>query len=174
MVPDVRIRHLNSHAPRPGAYVLYWMIAARRARSSFALDRALEQARALGVGLVVFEPLRVAYPWASVRLHRFVLDGMEDNQRAFDRPGVTYLPYLEPEPDAGAGLLAALTASAAVVVTDEFPCGFLPRMVTAAAARVPMAMEAVDGNGLIPLRATDHAFPTAYAFRRQVQTSLRA
>ncbi len=173
MVPDLRIRPANDRAIRPGGYVLYWMIAARRARSSFALDRALEHARALGVGLVVFEPLRVAYPWACDRFHQFVLDGMRDNARAFDVPGVTYLPYLEPVPGAGSGLLETLATGAAVVVTDEFPCGFLPRMVAAAAARLPVRVEAVDGNGLIPLRATDHAYPTAYAFRRHLQTSLQ-
>ncbi len=32
----------------------------------------------------------------------------------------------------------------------------------------------MDGNGLIPLRAPDRAYPTAYAFRRHLQTSLRA
>ncbi len=173
MVPDLRIRLANERVIRPGGYVLYWMIAARRARSSFALDRALEHARALGVGLVVFEPLRVAYPWACDRFHQFVLDGMRDNARAFDVPGVTYLPYLEPVPGAGSGLLETLAAKAAVVVTDEFPCGFLPRMVAAAAARLPVRVEAIDGNGLIPLRATDHAYPTAYAFRRHLQTSLQ-
>ena len=173
MVPDVRIRAVNDAPVRPGAYVLYWMIAARRARSSFALDRALEHARTLGLGVLVFESLRVAYPWASARLHRFVLDGMDDNAAAFDLPGVTYLPYVEPTPGAGAGLLEALAASAAVVVTDDFPCGFLPRMVAAAASRLALRLEAVDGNGLIPLRATDHAYPTAFAFRRHVQTTLQ-
>ena len=174
MVPDLRIRRANDQPIRPGAYVLYWMVTARRAQANYALDRALEHARTLGLGLVVFEPLRVAYPWASTRLHQFVLDGMRDNQRAFAVPGVTYLPYLEPAPGAGAGLLEALAAAAAVVVTDDFPCFFLPRMVAAAAARLPVAVEAVDGNGLIPLRATDHAYPTAYAFRRHIQTSLQS
>lgn len=174
MVPDLRIRLGNGCPIRPGSYVLYWMIAARRARSSFALDRALEHARALGLGVLVFEPLRVAYPWASARLHQWVLDGMADNATAFDVPGVTYLPYVEPTAGDGSGLLAALAAHAAVVVTDDFPCAFLPRMVTAAADRLMVCLEIVDGNGLIPLRATDHAYPTAYAFRRHLQTSLQA
>ena len=174
MVPDLRIRPGNDRPSRSGSYVLYWMIAARRARSSFALDRALEHARALGLGLLVFEPLRIAYPWASARFHQWIVDGMRDNAAAFDAPGVTYLPYVEPAAGDGAGLLAALAEHAAVVVTDDFPCGFLPRMVAAAASRLPVRVEIVDGNGLIPLRATDHAYPTAYAFRRHLQTALQA
>ena len=39
------------------------------------------------------------------------------------------LRLVEPEAGAGKGLLRALAARAALVVTDEFPCFFLPRMV---------------------------------------------
>ncbi len=68
------------------------MISARRTRSSFALERALERARELGKPLVVLEALRVDYPWASERLHRFVLDGMADNALRFERAGIGLLP----------------------------------------------------------------------------------
>jgi len=33
-------------------------------------------------------------------------------------------------------------------------------------------MERVDSNGLLPMRATDRVFPTAYAFRRFLQRAL--
>ena len=81
-----RIRIANSQPVRSeGQFVLYWMIAARRPVSNFALDRAIAWARHLGQPLVVLEALRVDYPWASDRLHRFVLDGMRDNALAFGR-----------------------------------------------------------------------------------------
>lgn len=44
-----------------GAYVLYWMIAARRSTWNFALDHAIARAKELGRPLVVFEPLRIGY-----------------------------------------------------------------------------------------------------------------
>jgi deoxyribodipyrimidine photo-lyase len=59
------------------------------------------------------------------------------------------------------------------VVTDDFPSFFLPRMVAAAGQRFPVRLEAVDSNGLLPLRATDRAFVTAFSFRRFLQKSLR-
>jgi deoxyribodipyrimidine photo-lyase len=59
-----------------------------------------------------------------------------------------------------------------VVVTDDYPCFFLPRMVSAAGASLTVAVEAVDSNGLLPLRAFGTVFPTAYAFRRAVQKEL--
>ena len=168
-VRAARVTAVN-HAPiGRGAHVLYWMIAARRTRASFALDHAIARATELGRPLVVLEPLRVDYPWASDRLHAFVRDGMADNARAFAAAGITYLPYIEPAPGAGRGLLAALAARACVVVTDEQPGFFLPRMVAAAGARLAVRVEQVDGNGLLPLRASPHAFATAMAFRRHLQ-----
>ncbi|UCH35952.1 MAG: deoxyribodipyrimidine photolyase [Armatimonadota bacterium] len=166
-VPELRVERINSAPVRAdGDFVLYWMIASRRTTCNFALQRAVEWAKELGKPLVVLEALRVGYRWASDRLHRFVLDGMSDNARRFENRSVLYHPYAEPEPDAGKGLLAALAGRACVVVTDDFPCFFLPRMVGTAAGRLLVRAEQVDSNGLLPLRAADRVFTTAYSFRR--------
>lgn len=172
-VPAVRVAPQNTRAlRRDGDYVLYWMIAARRTRSSFGLERAIGWARKLDKPLVVLEALRAGYPWASDRFHAFVIDGMRDQAAAFAAAGVRYVPYVEPAPGAGKGLLEALAQRACVVVTDEFPCFFLPRMVKSAATKLGVLLEAIDGNGLLPLRATETDFPTAYAFRRFLQKNL--
>jgi deoxyribodipyrimidine photo-lyase len=167
-----RIRIANSQPVRPeGQFVLYWMIAARRPASNFALDRAIAWARHLGQPLVVLEALRVDYPWASDRLHRFVLDGMRDNALAFGRTPALYYPYVEPRRGAGKGLLSALAGTASLVVTDDFPCFFLPRMVEAAAARLDVRLEVVDSNGLVPL-VRERAFSAAAHYRRFMQKRL--
>lgn len=155
-----------------GAYVLYWMIAARRRLANFGLQRAVERSRELGKPLLVLEALRCDYRWASDRLHAFVLQGMADNLVDFADAGVTYYAYVEPDKGAGAGMLDALARDACAVVTDDFPCFFLPRMVEAAAARCPVALEAVDGNGLLPMRAADKVFARAFDFRRYLQKAL--
>lgn len=155
-----------------GKYVLYWMIASRRTRYNFALDRALYWSRTLRKPLLVFEPLRCGYRWASDRLHQFVIDGMRDNEAGCAKHGITYFPYLEPQPGQGSGLLEQLAASAGVVVTDEFPCFFLPAMVKAAAAKLPVLLESVDASGLYPLSATDVVFSSAHQFRRHLQKHL--
>ena len=174
-VPTIRVRALGDAPVRPAAgYVLYWMTAARRTGSSFALDRAVGWARELGRPLVILEALRIDYPWASERLHRFALDGMADNARRLAGRRVLHYPYVEPIPGAGRGLLEALAARAAVVVTDDFPCFFLPRMLAAATRRLPVRLEAVDGNGLLPMAAASQAFTTAHAFRRFLQRTLPA
>jgi len=172
-IPDSRVRVMNTRPPRRDAdYVLYWMTANRRATRNFALDRALEWCRKLELPLVVMEGLRAGYRWASDRHHRFVLDGMRANERAFQDSGAFYYPYVERAVGDGRGLLEALSQRAAVVIADDFPDFFLPRMVRAAAARLGVLVEAVDSNGLLPLRATDSVFPTAYAFRRFLQGAL--
>jgi deoxyribodipyrimidine photo-lyase len=172
MVHATRVRLVNNAPVRPDRpVVLYWMTAARRTRYNFGLEHAVAHARALGKPLVVLEALRVNHQWASRRFHEFVLDGMRDNAAACaEHAGVTYYPYLEPSPADAGGLLQALARHAAAIVTDEFPCFFLPRMVASAGARLDVRLEAVDGNGLLPLRAFDKAYLTAYAFRRAWQT----
>jgi deoxyribodipyrimidine photo-lyase len=174
-MPRQRMRPLVDRPPRPeGEFVLYWMIAQRRLSWNFALDRAIAWAEELGKPLVVLEALRCDYPWASDRLHRFVLEGMAENARRAAGKRLLYLPYVEPRVGAGKGLLRELSRRACVIVTDEFPCFFLPRMLAAAAAQVECRLEAIDGNGLLPLTATDTASPTAYAFRRILQRKLPA
>ncbi len=148
------------------------MIANRRHDFNYSLERAVEWAKHLGKPLVVLEALRVNYRWASDRLHGFVIDGMRDNAARFERRCATYFPYLESQPNGGAGLLEALADQAAVVVTDDFPCFFLPRMVAAAAGPLKVRMEAVDGNGLLPMRLTDRVFGRAHDFRRHLQREL--
>ncbi len=171
--PDDRI---DVRVDRPPAtdrpFVLYWMTAARRPVWNFALDHALGWARRLGKPLVVFEALRAGYRWASDRHHHVVIEGMRDNAAAFADGPVTYLPYVEPTPDAGKGLLAALARDAAVVITDAFPAFFLPRMLDAAARQIDARLEVVDGNGLLPLAAAPRAYPTAHSFRRVLQRRL--
>jgi deoxyribodipyrimidine photo-lyase len=173
MVPLLRIRTIGERAPNPaGDYVLYWMTAFRRLEWNFSLDRALEWCAELRRPLLILEALRCDYPWASRRLHQFVLDGMAENAEGARRMGVAYYPYVEPRPGAGRGLLAALAGHACVAVTDDFPCYFLPRMGAAAARRLKVRLEFVDSNGLLPLRAAQKAFDRAFDFRRFLQRTL--
>jgi len=172
-VPGQRISPINNRGFNPdGQYVLYWMIACRRTRWNFALQRAVEVSAELSKPLLILEPLDCDYPYASDRLHRFILQGMADNLRALTGKALTYYPYVEPAPGASHGLLAALSVQACLVVTDDFPSFFFTRLIRSAGEHLPMCLEAVDGNGLLPMRVADRAFPTAYAFRRFLQKNL--
>jgi deoxyribodipyrimidine photo-lyase len=173
-VPDSRVRTLNGAAINPsGSYVLYWMVTARRPHFNFALEHAAAWAKQLGRPLVVLEALRVGYPWASARLHRFALEGMLDNQAAFADSPALYYPYVEAAPGEGAGLVEELAKSACLVVSDEYPCFFVPRMQAKVAPRLSVRFDAVDTNGLLPLStARGKAYYSAYLFRRLLQQTL--
>jgi deoxyribodipyrimidine photo-lyase len=172
-VPSVRILRANDAPVREtGDFVLYSMIAARRTAWNYGLQRAADWATQLGKPLVVFEPLRVGYEWASDRLHRFIIDGMADNARRLEKHKVLYYAYLEPSCDEDKGLLSALGERACVIVTDDFPAFFLPRMVSSASRKLHVLLEKVDSNGLVPMRATDKAYPTAFSFRRYLQKAI--
>ncbi len=172
-VPSIRIRQMNrGQINSAGDCVLYWMIANRRTHWNFALQRAVEWAVELRKPLLILEALRSDYPWASDRFHRFVLDGMADNAKSLSGSGAGYYPYVEMAPGDGRGLLETLAENACIVVTDDLPAFFLPRAVSTAGDRLPIPLEQVDSNGLLPMAEADKAFSTAYSFRRILQKKL--
>jgi len=174
-VPEIRIDVVNRKPVHDdGAYVLYWMAAFRRTRWNYSLDRAIEWARELGKPLIVLEDLRCGNRWDCDRFHRFVLDGTEDNARRLQRRGILYYPFVERAPGEAEDLLAAVAESACVVVTDEFPAFRYPDWVRRAGRRLGARLEHVDSNGVVPLRAAEEVFKTAYAFRRAFQREFRA
>src|SRR5262249_47541852 len=138
-----------------GGYVLYWMTAYRRLHFNFALERALFWATELRKPLLIFEPLACRYRWASVRFHRFVMDGMRENLSASRRLPITYKAYVEKYPGEGKQVFAGLRSGACLIVTDDFPAFETPKWIDRVAAQSSVLVEKVDSNGLYPVRATD-------------------
>jgi len=172
-VPPIRITACNSNrVNNDGDFVLYWMIAARRPSWNFSLDRAVEWSMKTKKPLLVLEAVRCDYPWASERIHAFVLEGMANNAGELAKAPALYYPYVERVNGEGKGLVEALSSNACVIVTDDFPCFFIPSMIKAAAKKVRVFMEKVDANGLIPLRLSGKVFQSAYHFRRFSQKNL--
>jgi len=175
-VPPIRITLCNNRPlNHEGDYVLYWMIANRRMDSNYSLQRAIDWCIELKKPLVILEALRINYPWASQRLHKFVIDGMKDNANAVElegNKGVLYYPYLEPKHGDQAGLLESLSQKACAVVTDDFPCFFIPAMIRLASSQIPVLFEKVDSNGILPLHSTDRVFTTAFSFRAYLHKNL--
>ncbi len=147
---DARIRKLNAHPPRPsGQYVLYWMQMFRRLTHNHALDYAIHLARHLNKPLVVYEALKLNYPWANARLHTFILEGMCENARQANKMGLTYWPFVETPDEPGRGLVKRIAESAAVIVTDDYPAYIVPAH-NRAIATLDVAIHAIDSNGCVP------------------------
>ena len=173
MVPKERIRNQNNKSGNPkGDFVLYWMIASRRLTYNFGLERAVEWANKLKKPLVVLEALRCDYPWASDRVHYFVISAMAFHDEKLKDYPVTYYPYLEAKKGQGKGLLKTFSNKACVIVTDYFPCFFLPKMVESTGKKVSVLMETIDSNGLLPLSVCKKDFSAAFHFRRFLQKNL--
>ena len=149
---EARLRRLNGAKTNAGGdYVLYWMQIYRRLTRNHALDYALRCAEELGKPLVVYEGLRLDYPWASRRLHTFVLEGMRDNAASAKTLGLNYWPFVETPGQRGRGLVHGLAERAALVVTDDFPCFVIPGQSEALAKRADVPVFAVDGNSVVPM-----------------------
>jgi deoxyribodipyrimidine photo-lyase len=172
-IPDLRIVSVNDvPVQSDGDYVLYWMTAFRRTGWNFSLQRAVEWAATLQKPLVVLEAIRCDYPLACDRFHDFMLSGMNANRQGFEGKPVYYYPFVETCKGQGKGLISALGNRACVVVTDSYPCFFLPRMLQEASKECRVKLESVDSNGLMPLGDADRVFTTAYSFRRFLQKNM--
>lgn len=169
-VPASRIRAANRNSVvGSGEFVLYWMIANRRRSYNFALQRAVEWAAELRKPLVIVEGLNTNYPWASDRIHAFVVGGMRSNAAAFGNARVTYVPWVQ----RGKRILE-IVPSACVVVSDDYPAFVIPRWTDVVASQCPVLFETVDASCIVPFRSTQRTFQTAASFRRYVQTRLPA
>ncbi len=171
-IPAQRLVACNDRPLRQeGRFVLYWMRSARRTGWNFALQQAAFQAAELGRPLLIVETLACDEPFASLRQHHFALDGMADNAQALAGKAV-YHPFVEEHTGQIEALLLELTQEACLLVTDDHPLRESRLILADLAEKLPVRIEAVDGNGLLPLRAADRDFTTAYAFRRFLQRQL--
>ena len=170
---DLRIHAPDQPGPVPGDHVLYWMQSTFRARNNQALDFAVEQANRLGLPLLVYHGLRHDYPWASDRLHTFLLETVADLYQEFAGWGIQYAFYLERTGDDAdarreAGKpspLVELARRASLVVTDYFPTFIAPRQSRALRRKVTAPIVAVDSATIVPIRCHDREHSTAVSFR---------
>ncbi len=151
-VNEQRLRTVNGAPVRhDGEYVLYWCQMSRRLTHNHSLDFAIERARELKKPLVIYEGLKLNYPWACARFHAFLLEGMQYNAAVSKQMHFNYWPFVETPEQAGRGLVRKLAAKACLVVTDDYPAFIVPAQTRALAAKVDAAVVAVDSNSVVPL-----------------------
>lgn len=172
-IDDLRIHAAGQPGPRSnGQFVLYWMQGvALRSRANFALNFAVAEANRLGIPVLVYQGLRSDYPWASDRIHTFILESVADLQTDFAARGIPYAFYLEtraararraPGRDSP---LVALARRAAVVVTEFFPTFIQPRQLAGLRKRVETPVVAIDSSTVVPMRFHDREYLTARSIR---------
>jgi len=154
---------------REGDYVLYWMQINRRFHYNYALEYAVGWANKLNKPLLIYEGLNCDYPWASDRIHHFMMEGMEENLQYAKEKGLNYHAYLEDEPGAGKGLLYQLADGACCVISDEYPVFIIREHNEKVGDPLDIPYITVDSNGIIPLGVTDKDPYSAYFFRKIMQ-----
>ncbi len=168
-----RVVQLNDKPVNPDAkYVLYWMQMFKRVENNHALIYAIRQANELKLPLVVYEGLKYYYPWASDRIHTFILEGVEEKHKAFEKLGVRYVFYLQKDRGAPKQTVAKLAKDAALIVTDDFPCFIIPQHNERISGKATVPVFAVDSNGIIPMSKFDKEEYGAYTIRPKIKKLL--
>lgn len=153
-------------------YVLYWMQMFKRIDNNHALVWAIRKANEMKLPLVVYEGLKYYYPWASDRIHTFILEGVEEKRREFASQGIRYLFYLQQDASSPKDTVATQARDAALIVTDDFPCFIIPEHNRRIAERAETAVHAVDSNGIIPMSKFDKEEYAAYTIRPKIKKLL--
>lgn len=168
-----RVQLLNDKAANnDGKYVLYWMQMFKRATHNHALKFAIQQANERKLPLVVYEGLKYYYPWASARIHTFILEGVEEKRKAFEKLGIKYIFYLQTDENAPKQTVAKLAKDAALIVTDDFPCFIIPAHNAAIVQKAKIPVYAVDSNGVVPLSRFEKEEYAAYTIRPKIKKML--
>jgi len=167
-----RVTQLNqSKVNTKGRYVLYWMQIFKRASHNYALNFAIQSANERCLPLVVYEGLKFYYPWASDRIHTFILEGVAEKQVEFSERGIRYVFYLQRNERDPRNTVAKLGREAALLVTDDYPCFIIPEH-NERIARLKLPVYAVDANGMVPLSALPKEEYAAYTIRPKINRLL--
>ena len=163
-----RVRRLNDAPFRAGGrYVLCWLQQALRARDNPAIDAAVLLGNELGLPVLVYHGLREDYPFASDRLHRFILGASRDVALGCRKRGLACVQYVDRAPAREKGLVYRLAADAAAVVLEDQPAFVAQWQSERVAAKSGTAVFAVNAACLVPPAALDQGVSTTSAFRRR-------
>ena len=167
-----RLRRANDRPVRaPAAYVLCWLQQALRATDNPVIDAAVRLGESWRLPVLVYHGLREDYPYASDRLHRFILGASRDLVRDVQARGLACVQFIDRAAHREKGLVYRLAAQAAAVVAEDQP-GFIAQWQTARfAARADVATLVVNAACVVPPLALEQGVKTTSAFRRRHQAA---
>ncbi len=168
-----RVRKLNDRAVRSKSrYVLCWLQQNIRAFDNPAIDAAIATGNKLKLPVVVYHGLGQRYPHANDRLHKFIIEASTSLAVEVERRGLRSITYIERPRKYEKGLVYRLGAAAAAIFTDDVPAYVARRQAEAVAAKIDVAVFAVDASCVVPM----NEFPfkaEANAFFRRAHTPFR-
>lgn len=148
---DPRLRPLNDHAPAAsGRYVLCWLQQALRHRDNPVIDAAVRLGNALRLPVLVYHGVREDYPYASDRLHHFILGASVDLARGCRARGLACFQHVDRADHREKGLVYRLAADAAAILLEDQPTFVARWQSERVAARVEVPVIAVNAACLVP------------------------
>jgi deoxyribodipyrimidine photo-lyase len=163
-----RVRRLNEGPIGSGGrYVLCWLQQALRARDNPVIDAAVRLGNELGLPVLVYHGLREDYPFASDRLHRFILGASRDVAIGCGQRGLACVQYVDRAEKREKGLVYRLAADAAALMLEDQPAFVAQWQAERVAAKTGTAVFAVNAACLVPPAALDQGVGTTSAFRRR-------
>ncbi|AYV54709.1 deoxyribodipyrimidine photolyase [Leptospira kmetyi] len=148
----IRVKDLNQKPileEKP--YLLYWMSMARRLAWNHSLDYAIHLSKKYKKELLIYEPVKMDYPWSSPRFHKFILEGMASNAKEAKKLGLIYRAFVETPDNPISEVLGKIASNASLIVTDDYPAYIIPEMLERVSEIVECKLLAVDSNSIIPL-----------------------
>ena len=146
-----RVRTLNGHASdRSGRYVLCWLQQALRAADNPVIDAAIRLGNALRLPVLVYHGVREDYPYASDRLHRFILGASLDLADGCRERGLAFTCHVDRTERREKGLVHRLGADAAAIVLEDQPTFVARWQANRVAARAAVPVYAVNAACVVP------------------------
>ncbi len=145
------MRMLNDCVPNPdGRYVLCWLQQALRAHDNPVIDASIRLGNALGLPVLVYHGVREDYPYASDRLHNFILGASRDLGTGCRKRGLACVQHVDRAGHREKGLVHRLGTEAAAIVLEDQPTFVARWQSERVAARTTVPVYAVNAACLVP------------------------
>ncbi|KQT32521.1 DNA photolyase [Sphingomonas sp. Leaf412] len=146
-----RVRTLNERvADTAGRFVLCWLQQALRAHDNPVLEAGVRLGNALGLPVLVYHGVNEHYPYASDRLHHFILGASRDLGIACRERGLACVQHVDRAGRREKGLVYRLGAQAAAIVLEDQPTFVARWQSDRVAARTAVPVYAVNAACLVP------------------------
>src|ERR1700712_2845884 len=169
---ELRAVPLEKRAPVNGDYVLYWMASTPRFDENWALRFATLEADRLGLPLLIHHGLDPSYPYASDRVHTFVMQGARELSARARELGLSYRFALRRRRDDDRRVVDRIASRAALVVTDLYPTAGVLERTLRFAERVACRVVMVEGVGIAPAAEFPREQTAAFQMRARLLKGL--
>jgi deoxyribodipyrimidine photo-lyase len=151
-IQKTRIQLLNDAGFVKGRFVLYWMQQSQRAEYNHALEYAIQQANALGQGVLVAFGLTDDYPEANLRHYIFMLEGLRETRASLAEQGIKMVI----QRGSPADIALSLGQKASLIVCDRGYLGHQKAWRTQVARSATCGVVQVESDVVVPLEVVSN------------------